>query len=533
MEDIKTEVCARILTRNQTQTRAYESLISNCTHHTDAKLLKTYKDVRSRNAMCERENIVLSKSGSDPKQLQEIQDKTRELEGQLGRIYRDKSENLTAVMTLREAKKNISIEANETAEKLKKITAQVAILTSETTEKSSEIHLLEEKKSVLQSEFSSLQEKLQKVRVQNESLVTENGNLALRLAHIKETQSKQLLEISECYESVLKKQQLSELSENSSIAMDENGGFSSIMVKKRVELPRSYKYKLVGHAQDITSCVYNDAGSVLVTTGGDCMVKLWDTEQGVERKVLRGLVHPALSVDVSVGTELVLAGSADMTAVVWRLGSARVIHTLTGHTSQVTSVRFLSTKRMATTGSQDRTIKLWDIERGFTVKTLMTYSSCQSVALSSEDSLLASGHYDGKVRIWSPSNGEAIAEVDVCDQASVTCVSFSKDGRQLVASSNDNKLSLLDTRNFSLIGCLTHPEYRCQHTLTKVCWSSDSDYVLAGSNDGRVHLWNAVTREIEEIYEGGHGNPVTCVAWSPAKQQFASVDTVGGLVFWE
>lgn len=533
MEDIKSLICSRIQARNQTQSRCYESLISNCTFHADSMLLRTFQTTQSRNSMYERENIVLSKSGSDPTQVQAIERKVRELEGQLGGIYKDKSENVTTVLALRETKEKTRAQIEELARDLKGLGAQLEEISRETREKEAERGLLEEKKTVLLSEIQSVSDKLAKIHCQNESLIKDNSDLTARFDQIRASQAQQMLEINECYNSVLKKHQFFESSLPSDQSTGEEGSFQGVSPIKKQPLPKNHTFKLVGHSQDITTCVYNDSGNCLFTAGGDAVIKMWDPVQGLERKVLRGLINPALSVDISIGTELVLAGSTDKTALIWRVATGRLIHTLTGHTSQVTTGKFLSTKKMAVTGSQDRTIKLWDIERGFTVKTLMTYSGCHSVALSHEDSVLASGHYDGNVRFWSPSNGESIAEVNVHEQASITSVSISNDGQYAITSGNDNKIAVIDMRKFAILGHLQHAEYQCKQTYAKICWSTDGQYVLAGGSDGRVFLWSLESMEIEEIYEGGHSNPVTCVAWSPAKQQFASVDTVGGLVIWE
>lgn len=533
MADLKLIISARILARNHSQSRPYESLISHCTLHTDSQLLSTFKTAQSRNSMYERENIVLGKSGSDPTQLQATEQKVRLLEGQLGGIYRDKSENVTTVLALREARDSTNAQIEELTRDLKALGERLETVDRETREKAVEIGQLEEKKAVLRSEIQSVSDKLTKIQCQNETFIKENSDLADRLGQIRLSQAQQMAEINECYESVLKKQQLLESSQFSDPSTSENGQSAVFCPGKKQPLPKNYALKLVGHSLDITACAYNDSGNCLFTAGGDTLIKVWDPSQGLERKAFRGLVHPALSVDISIGTELVLAGSADKTALVWKVATGRLMHTLTGHTGQVTAGKFLSTKKMAATGSQDRTIKLWDVEKGFAVKTLVTYSGCHSVALSHEDSLLASGHYDGTVRFWSPSNGESIAAITTHEQASITSISISNDGLHILTSGNDNRIAVIDLRTFAVLGYLQHAEYRCQQTFAKVCWSSDGEYVLAGGSDGRVFLWSLEGMVIEEIYEGGHCNPVTCVAWSPAKQQFASVDTVGGLVIWE
>jgi WD40 repeat protein len=58
---------------------------------------------------------------------------------------------------------------------------------------------------------------------------------------------------------------------------------------------------------------------------------------------------------------LLASGSDDKTIKLWDVASGREVRTLTGHTDDVNSVAFSPDGRLLASGSNDTTIKLWDI----------------------------------------------------------------------------------------------------------------------------------------------------------------------------
>ena len=57
----------------------------------------------------------------------------------------------------------------------------------------------------------------------------------------------------------------------------------------------------------------------------------------------------------------IVSGSDDNTIKVWDLESGRLLHSLIGHTSRVNAVALTADGRIVS-GSWDTTIKVWDLE---------------------------------------------------------------------------------------------------------------------------------------------------------------------------
>ncbi|KAL6230309.1 WD40-repeat-containing domain protein [Aspergillus navahoensis] len=82
---------------------------------------------------------------------------------------------------------------------------------------------------------------------------------------------------------------------------------------------------------------------------------------------------------------------------------------LTSHLDPVSSVVFSSDKSTLASGSYNGLIKLWDVWTGQELQTLIGHSgSIQSISFSSDGLTLASGSYDGSILVWDLQTGDKL-----------------------------------------------------------------------------------------------------------------------------
>ncbi len=100
----------------------------------------------------------------------------------------------------------------------------------------------------------------------------------------------------------------------------------------------------------------------------------------------------------------IISGSNDKTLRVWDAESGQCLNTLSGHTSYVSCVAVLPDGRIIS-GSNDETLRVWDTESGQCLKTLNGYSGPVYCVAVLPDGRIISGSYDKTLRVWDVRRG--------------------------------------------------------------------------------------------------------------------------------
>jgi WD40 repeat protein len=95
----------------------------------------------------------------------------------------------------------------------------------------------------------------------------------------------------------------------------------------------------------------------------------------------------------------------------WSVSGPRDVRTikLSGHTKDVTSVTFSPDREYVLTGSQDDTVKLWDVAKGSEVRTFTASGNVVwAVAISPDGRQVASGCARTTFDIWDTETGRKV-----------------------------------------------------------------------------------------------------------------------------
>lgn len=105
-------------------------------------------------------------------------------------------------------------------------------------------------------------------------------------------------------------------------------------------------------------------GSHLVTSSGDCTLKIWDLKQGVCSMTLTDHNQAVWSCAFHDLGDYVISASMDKTCKLFDIHAQKCRQTLRGHVDSVNCVTFQPFSNNVATGSGDKTVSLWDIRTG-------------------------------------------------------------------------------------------------------------------------------------------------------------------------
>ncbi|OYD96523.1 hypothetical protein CDG76_07035 [Nostoc sp. 'Peltigera membranacea cyanobiont' 210A] len=224
-----------------------------------------------------------------------------------------------------------------------------------------------------------------------------------------------------------------------------------------------------------------------------------------------GHSEAVLTLAISPDGQFLVSGSNDNTIKVWNLKSGKEIFTLSGHSGQVNSVAVSLDSQTLVSCSYDKTIKIWNLKTGEEISTIKASSGyVLSVAICPDKQTLISGGSDKRVRQWNMNTGEYIRTL-ATHINTVTSVAISLDGSTIASGSWDSTIKVWPKSTFT-----GHSS-----AIYSVAISLNNQVLVSASADKTIIVWNLNTGE--QIYTlSGHLDAVNSVAISPDSQTVVS-----------
>ncbi|KAL2885800.1 Vegetative incompatibility protein HET-E-1 [Ceratocystis lukuohia] len=244
-------------------------------------------------------------------------------------------------------------------------------------------------------------------------------------------------------------------------------------------------------------------------------------------QTLEGHHDRVTSVVFSNDGQRLASGSDDKTVKIWDATSGTCLHTLKGHCGTVTSLVFSKDGQRLASGSWDETVKIWDATFDTYLHTLEGHSDCMtSVVFSADGQRLASGSRDKTVKIWDATFGTYLHTLEGHSDC-MTSVVFSADGQRLASGSRDKTVKIWNATS----GTCLHTLVGHDGGVTSVVFSDDRQRLASGSGDETVKIWDATSGMCLHTLEG-HDHKVTSVVFSADGHRLASASMGISVKIW-
>ncbi|TWT29590.1 Serine/threonine-protein kinase PknD [Posidoniimonas corsicana] len=271
-------------------------------------------------------------------------------------------------------------------------------------------------------------------------------------------------------------------------------------------------------AQYVHSVAYSPDGRRLAAGCSDGSIHLFDVSSGEQETMLRGPQQGVLSVRFSPDGRRLLTAGYDSKARLWDLATGRQLQTFDDHSWWVWSADFSADGAQIVTASQDGksiVYRLDPVQRRYVLQTVFDQHEgpVYSAAFSPADGRVATAGYDNSVCMWSPSMVQAAdlagriagaggAELDYVrlsgHRGPVRGVAFSADGKYLLSGSYDNSLRLWDVDQNQTLKTL-----RGHGSGVRACaFAPDGRWAASGGQDQSVRLWDIAGYEESRILRG-------------------------------
>ncbi|MBN2535768.1 MAG: WD40 repeat domain-containing protein [Spirochaetales bacterium] len=257
-----------------------------------------------------------------------------------------------------------------------------------------------------------------------------------------------------------------------------------------------------GHSKNVSSLCLNRDNTILVTSGWDGIVNVWDIRTGkllhkLTQRKIRG--SGILSLFISSDNRYMVSGSDNGYIMLWDLSNGKCIRTINTKADNIHGICITPDMMHIIICCRElyENIKMYDFSTGVLVKHFKGHDNTVfSLDLSYDGSLLASGSADNTARIWNVKTGECL-HVFYRHDDWVETVRISEDKKYLATGGCDLHVRVWEIETETLV----HEYKGSSHTIYSVDISRDNTLVMAAGNDKIIRIWNIESGKLmEKLY---------------------------------
>ncbi|MCO6500577.1 MAG: caspase family protein [Vicingus serpentipes] len=212
-----------------------------------------------------------------------------------------------------------------------------------------------------------------------------------------------------------------------------------------------------------------------------------------------GHYAPVTSIDYSKDGNFIVTGSQDKTIKLWEASSGREIRTFNGHTQPLTNVAFSPDGTKIVSVGYDQIAHVWDVEKGTLLTSFKDSLDEIRNAIFTPDGtqILTGGHHTNAI-LWG-LNGKKIKEFRQKPSTCYQCIpslQFNKDGSKLITGSGDRTAIIWDVKTTDTVRTFQFTPGSCSSCKSSAALSSNEKYIASGEGSGQLNIIDVQTGKI-------------------------------------
>ncbi|CDW57176.1 periodic tryptophan protein 2 [Trichuris trichiura] len=229
-------------------------------------------------------------------------------------------------------------------------------------------------------------------------------------------------------------------------------------------------------------------------------------------------------------SKLLVTGHSNGCFVLHELPEFLLIHSLSISEFPINSVVVNSTGEWIALGSSRLgQLLVWEWQsETYVMKQQGHFHNMASVSYSPNGALIATGGYDGKVKVWNVDSGFCFVTFDE-HKGDVTGVAWTQAGKSVLSSSLDGTVRAFDLKRYRNFRTFVAPE-----AVQFSCLSVDSngEIVCAGGRDVfNVYIWSMCSGRLLDVLSG-HEAPVCGLSFCGSETVLASCSWDKRVIVW-
>src|SRR5262249_3545290 len=278
----------------------------------------------------------------------------------------------------------------------------------------------------------------------------------------------------------------------------------------------------------VSALAFSADGKTLISTGRDGGIRFWDMESGKERHRIQERTWVRIIAMAPDGKTFASAGPFNYIRL-WDTPTGKERVPAEGHLGIVRSLSFLDNGHKIVTGSDDGTVRLWDVRGAKEIQRLLDVpgKKIDSVAVSPDGRWIATGgYYYDKVHLFAAATGKLHHELD---DARGGGLAFSSDSKRLACGGPDAEVELRDVVSGRKLHSLKGHKYGV-HALA---FSPDGK-LLASSTllDRALLLWDPNEGKLVRKITGDLG-ALQCLTFTLDRKWLIAEGRGNGLSLWD